>query len=91
MGMDDREIICLVGCHSLGETHANASGYDGPWTATPNLFGNQYFKSLMNISWTPFTTVKDKAQFNSNNKELMMLPAEIAFLKDDSFFQFIQM
>lgn len=85
MGIDDREIICLLGCHSLGETHAHASGYDGPWTATPNLFGNQYYKSLMNIKWEPHTTSAGNHQFNSFNKELMMLPAELAFLEDEIF------
>lgn len=45
----------------------------------------------MNISWQPHTTVADKAQFNSHNKELMMLPAELAFLQDEAFKGFIKM
>ncbi len=31
-GFNDREICALVGAHALGRCHANASGYEGPWT-----------------------------------------------------------
>jgi cytochrome c peroxidase len=38
MGFNDREIVCLSGAHALGRCHTTASGYDGPWTATPTTF-----------------------------------------------------
>lgn len=38
MGFNDQEIVCLSGAHALGRCHPNASGYDGPWTATPTTF-----------------------------------------------------
>lgn len=38
MGFDDREIVVLSGAHALGRCHAEASGYVGPWTATPTTF-----------------------------------------------------
>jgi hypothetical protein len=35
---DDREIVALSGAHGLGRCHAEASGYVGPWTGTPELW-----------------------------------------------------
>ena len=32
MGFNDREIVALVGAHTLGECHADRSGFVGPWT-----------------------------------------------------------
>jgi cytochrome c peroxidase len=31
MGFNDREIVALLGAHSLGRCHTDRSGYDGPW------------------------------------------------------------
>ncbi len=32
MGFNDREIVALIGAHTLGACHADRSGYVGPWT-----------------------------------------------------------
>ena len=32
MGFNDREIVALIGAHTLGSCHKDRSGYDGPWT-----------------------------------------------------------
>lgn len=32
MGFNDREIVALVGAHTLGRCHTTASGYSGPWS-----------------------------------------------------------
>jgi catalase (peroxidase I) len=32
MGFDDREIVALIGAHSLGRCHRDRSGFEGPWT-----------------------------------------------------------
>jgi len=40
MGFDDREIVVLSGAHALGRCHPEASGFEGPWTATPHRLNN---------------------------------------------------
>ena len=32
MGFNDREIVALIGAHTLGFCHTDRSGYLGPWT-----------------------------------------------------------
>ncbi|KAI9094327.1 heme peroxidase [Phlyctochytrium arcticum] len=84
MGLNDREIVALLGAHSLGRCHTDRSGYSGPWTYTPTRFSNQYFKLLTSVDW-----VKKKwdgpLQYVDEDDELMMLPADMAVLWDPEF------
>ena len=56
--------------------HADASGYEGPWTGTPLLFNNSYFALLKGLTWTPDDT-KAKFQYTDPSGKLMMLPSDI--------------
>merc|ERR1719235_860497 len=51
MGFNDREIVALIGAHTLGRCHKVRSGYDGPWTRTPLRFDNTFYKNLVNLEW----------------------------------------
>ena len=84
MGFDDREIVALSGAHALGRCHADASGYEGPWTGTPLLFNNSYFTLLKGLTWTPDDT-KAKFQYTDPSGKLMMLPSDIALIEDPKF------
>lgn len=51
-GLDRREVVALMGAHTLGG--ANASGYNGVWTTKPYVLDNEYYESLLNVwSQTP--------------------------------------
>jgi cytochrome c peroxidase len=56
MGFNDKELVCLSGAHALGRCHLTASGYVGPWSFTPLVFDNTYFKLLVDVPWTPNPT-----------------------------------
>jgi catalase (peroxidase I) len=47
MGFNDREIVALLGAHSLGRCHPDRSGYDGPWTKSPDKFTNMFLPSFI--------------------------------------------
>ena len=38
--------------------HLANSGFEGPWTFTPNLFNNQYFVLLKTLNWVADDRVK---------------------------------
>lgn len=51
MGFDDREIVALSGAHALGRCHTDRSGFEGPWTFSPTVLSNDYFRLLLESKW----------------------------------------
>jgi cytochrome c peroxidase len=90
MGFDDREIVALSGAHSLGACHRERSGFWGPWTRAPTTMSNEYFRELIENTWTIKTTHKGKPwdgpiQFEDPTGDLMMLPTDIVLIQDAAF------
>lgn len=52
MGFNDQEIVALSGAHALGRCHTDRSGFTGPWTFSPTVVTNEYYKLLLNEKWT---------------------------------------
>lgn len=89
MGFNDQEIVALSGAHALGRCHTTASGYDGPWTPTPTLFNNAYFTLLTSVEWTP-KKWEGPYQYEAANGSIMMLPTDIALVKDKKFAKYVK-
>lgn len=51
MGFNDQEIVALSGAHALGRCHTDRSGFDGPWTFSPTILTNEYFRLLVEEKW----------------------------------------
>ncbi|EEH50243.2 uncharacterized protein PADG_06322 [Paracoccidioides brasiliensis Pb18] len=99
MGFNDQEIVALSGAHTLGRTHMNRSGYEGPWVNNPTRFSNQYFKLLTTLEWQPTTLSNGVKQFNyvdpdvsedEKDQPLMMLPTDMALLSDPVFAKWVK-
>jgi len=84
MGFGDREIVALVGSHSVGRCHEERSGFTGPWTLTPTRFNNQFFIELLKNTWVPKKWT-GAFQMTDPTDRLMMLPTDMAFLYDPAF------
>jgi len=84
MGFNDQEIVALIGAHTLGRCHTNRSGFDGPWTFAPTTFSNEFFRVLVEEKWTERKWNGPK-QYQDSTGKLMMLPADLAFIKDPEF------
>ncbi|CED82030.1 cytochrome c peroxidase [Phaffia rhodozyma] len=85
MGFNDQEIVALSGAHALGRCHTNRSGFDGPWTFSPTTFTNDYFKLLFDEKWSWKKWAGPKQYEDNSTKTLMMLPTDMAIVKDKSF------
>jgi len=90
MGMDDKEIVALSGAHGLGACHTDRSGFWGPWTRAPTTISNEYYRELLENTWTIKTTHKGAAwtgpqQFEDPTGDLMMLPSDIVLIQDKEF------
>nr|POE75745.1 cytochrome c peroxidase, mitochondrial [Quercus suber] len=85
MGFDDREIVALSGAHALGRCHTDRSGFDGPWTFSPITLTNDYYKLLVEEKWAWKKWNGPKQYEDVASKSLMMLPTDMALIKDRSF------
>ena len=90
MGFDDREIVALSGAHALGRCHTDRSGFDGPWTFSPTVVSNDYFRFLLSEKWG-YRKWDGPQQFqDQGSKSLMMLPTDMALVKDPVFKTHVQ-
>jgi len=85
MGFDDREIVALSGAHALGRCHTDRSGFDGPWSFSPTVVSNDYFRLLMSEKWAWKKWDGPKQYQDLATKSLMMLPTDMALIKDPVF------
>lgn len=85
MGFNDQEIVALVGAHAVGRCHTDRSGFDGPWTRAPTTFSNEYFRLLLEEKWVEKAWKGPRQFVDAKSGELMMLPADMAFVEDPVF------
>ena len=85
MGFNDQEIVALSGAHALGRCHTDRSGFTGPWTFSPTVLSNDYFRFLIDEKWQ-WKKWNGPAQYeDKSTKTLMMLPTDMALVKDRLF------
>ncbi|GMG12601.1 unnamed protein product [[Candida] boidinii] len=89
MNFSDREIVALIGAHALGRCHTYNSGFDGPWTFSPTVFTNDFFKLLIGDKWT-IRKWKGPRQYEDSTKSLMMLPADMCLIEDAKFHKYVE-
>ncbi|KAI9808364.1 MAG: heme peroxidase [Phylliscum demangeonii] len=85
MGFDDREIVALSGAHAVGRCHPDRSGFDGPWTFSPTVLTNDYYKLLLDEKWHYKKWNGPKQFEDDKSKSLMMLPTDMVLIKDKEF------
>jgi len=91
MGFNDQEIVALSGAHALGRCHTDRSGFDGPWTHSPTVVTNDYFRLLLDDKEWDFRAWKGPQQYqDKSTKSLMMLPTDMALVKDQSFKKYVE-
>ncbi|CAG8601818.1 19293_t:CDS:2 [Cetraspora pellucida] len=90
MGFTDREIVALIGAHCLGRCHGDRSGYEGKWTYTPTRFNTQFFVMLTKQNWQEKKLENGLVQYADEKDQLMMLPADMAFLYDTGFKEIVE-
>ncbi|USW58572.1 Putative hem peroxidase [Septoria linicola] len=90
MGFNDQEIVALSGAHALGRCHTDRSGFSGPWTFSPTNLTNDYFKLLFDEKWQWKKWQGPQQYEDKKSKSLMMLPTDMAIIKDKSMRQYAE-
>ncbi|RAL63092.1 hypothetical protein DID88_004176 [Monilinia fructigena] len=90
MGFNDQEIVALSGAHALGRCHTDRSGFNGPWTFSPTVLTNDYYKLLLDEKWNWKKWNGPKQYEDKTTKSLMMLPTDMALVSDKSFRSWVE-
>ncbi|KKK17331.1 putative cytochrome c peroxidase Ccp1 [Aspergillus ochraceoroseus] len=85
MGFNDQEMVALIGAHALGRAHTDRSGFDGPWDFSPTVFSNEFFRLLVDEKWQQKKWSGPTQFTDKTTQTLMMLPTDIALVKDKEF------
>lgn len=89
-GFNDQEIVALLGGgHALGRCHTDRSGFTGPWTRAPTTFSGEYFRELLENTWTP-KQWNGPPQYEDPTGDLMMLETDLALVKDPEFRKWVE-
>lgn len=88
------------GLHGTGKgVDAVTSGFEGPWTANPVAWDNEYFKNLLNYDWEVHTGPGGSPQWRvkggkgpkapsadgKGKQDIMMLTTDIALVTDPEY------
>jgi len=85
MGLNDQEMVVLIGGgHAIGRCHTDRSGFDGPWTRAPTTFSNEYFREILDNTWS-YRNWNGPKQFQDPTGDLMMLETEMSLRTDPEF------
>ena len=91
MGFNDKETVALIGAHNLGRCHSDRSGFHGPWVGNPTRFSNLFFKQLLKFKWEKKEWDGPMQYANTTlGEELMLLPTDMALIKDNSFRSWVE-
>lgn len=90
MGFNDQEIVALSGAHSMGRCHTDRSGFEGPWTKSPTMLSNDYYRELLETTWTERKWNGPK-QYADPAGELMMLPSDLALIQDPEMKKWVEL
>ncbi|KAM4059441.1 peroxidase domain-containing protein [Hirsutella rhossiliensis] len=90
MGFNDQEIVALSGAHALGRCHTDRSGFDGPWTFSPTILTNDYYRLLVEEKWQWKKWNGPKQYEDKTTKTLMMLPTDMVLVQDKKFKPFTE-
>lgn len=78
-GYEPRDVVAILGSHTIGRAHSSDSGFTNPWTFAWGTFNNDYYQDLEGLSWFQQTTSSGKPQWSGG---FMMLNIDVALLKD---------
>ena len=88
-GYTKKEVVALLGAHTLGLNTVDDSGYDGPYTANLFKLDNTYYSMMLNTSgytWTNEETSAGLWQFTSGSYTRLNTDLELVYdltLDDD--------
>eukprot|EP00038_Savillea_parva_P009479 m.183803 g.183803 ORF g.183803 m.183803 type:complete len:394 (+) comp15944_c0_seq1:39-1220(+) len=84
LGFNDRELVALIGAHTVGHTHEERSGFPYmQWDGTPKKFDNEFFDFLLQNWWIFDDEDPDHPHYR--NRSWIMLLSDWVLREDPKF------
>ena len=83
IGFSTREIVVLMGAHSVGRAQTQNSGFDGEWDNSPNVLDNQFYDDLVNDPWNPNLNDDEHLQYDFRGRIMLHTDMALAFEVED--------
>jgi hypothetical protein len=77
MGMSIKEVVAILGAHSLGRCEYANSGFDGGWTSSQSSFSNSYYKTFGDSTWN---NNNHSDIWTSQKQQTILLMADVELL-----------
>lgn len=88
MGFGKREMVVLLGAHTVGRMHLEFSKFEGIWTVTPLKFNNAYYRNNIGLAWKESKSAAGQRQFVVKDKKkdngTVMLLADLMLAADST-------
>lgn len=74
MGFTIKELVALMGAHTLGRLELSNSGFTGPWTRDQDSLGVDYYSNIPGINWNKEVNSEGNTQWTGGNGLSMLNP-----------------
>lgn len=65
LGMTERQVVAIIGAHTMGSASPQNSGFQGPWAPPTNRFDNGFYRML----------ISNNSQWRQSRLNIMNTPA----------------
>lgn len=80
MGLDDRDMVTLLGAHTVGRMEEDNQGFSGSWDSSPHIFNNLYYHQLLHDKWTIVSPPNTEPEHWTRQGTLTLLNVDAALV-----------
>jgi len=84
LDFNSREIVTIIGAHTLGKAHQQWSGYSSErWKRRgPDMLNNVFYQNLLNFEWQQLTSPRGKYEWRveDQGRDILMLNSDMSLI-----------
>jgi catalase (peroxidase I) len=68
LNFTETNIVALMGAHTLGRMEKQNAGFNGGWTTSQNILNNEFYSSIIAVTWTKRTNSANKPEWTTPHR-----------------------